>query len=145
MVLCGCSTWSQMTPGVTQTDWIDYANSMRAVDIPELERQYVLASREYAAAPSSETAIKLALLVADPRAGFYNADRATRLLDDAVSRDIGNDASTSFAIFMRGLIAEFSTTRATLVAERQLRQTLQGQLDALKALEERLNAEKLGR
>ncbi len=144
-MLCGCTTWGPTVAPSTEADWIEYGNSVRAFDASELERQYAAITREHATMPSSQTAIKLALLVTDSRAYFFDPDRAIGLLDGVVSNDAGDDASVEFAVFMRSLISQLSATEAALAAEREQRQALRDQLDALKALEERLNADELER
>jgi len=113
--------------------------------------------------------VRLALLLSYPDASFYDVGRARRFLEGAIAQPGGASDSVELAQLLdtllgerngvageaaaladlfaqerdrnRRLRVELDEARAALDAERQLRTTLQGQLDALKALEERLNAD----
>lgn len=138
VLLCGCSTLRPVERSTEPTDWIEFSNQVRALDPRELELRYLAAARQHAEMPTNETAIRLAVLLADSRAYFYDNDRALELLDD-VARDAEDGTSDAeFARFLRDLLGP-------LAAERAQRQALESQLDALKALEQRLNADELER
>ena len=150
-------------------DLIEFGNALRDYSDEMLERQYVRSVSAQAADPSADNAIRLALLLSYPEASFYDVARAREFLDGALSQSDGSRGSVELAQLLDSLLGErngvvgdataladlfaqerersyrlgldLAETRATLEAERQLRITLQGQLDALKALEERLNAD----
>jgi hypothetical protein len=153
-----------------QVQLIRYGVSTRTLGDGELERQYRALVLESGSSPSSENAIKLALLLSRPETSVQDPDQALRLLNGASEPRAGND-NADFAKLMYYLLSErncvapqsapladmlleerdrskrlgneLADTKAALEAERELRQTLQGQLDALKALEERLKADEL--
>jgi hypothetical protein len=140
----------------------------------DLEDEYVQVLSAYQYAPSEETAIKLSLLLSNPVAPFYDLDRAIRLLDDAAIRlEAGGDPMAPLPRLLDQLLIErrevarrrndiadelqseqersesleqqLARTRSDLADERKQRETLQGQLDALRALEEQINDDDPGR
>ena len=188
LLFSGCAMQGSQVAAPTLAEYVDYGGAVRALDAAAVEHEYAVMLDEHARAPSSETAIKLALLVSDPRTNVFDTQRALALLEYASpGGPIEGDAESEFAAFLRSMItplseasatladaqttiaetqttlAETQTTLAeaqqtlaetqatiadaqtTIADERALRESLQEQLDALKALEERLNASELER
>jgi len=141
VLLIGCSSLARVDPAAGPTDWVAYGNLVRALDPLELERSYLAATRSHAEMPSNDTAIRLALLVADPRGSFHDAPRAIGLLDAVAAsvEDGGTDAE--FARFLRGVLGQVVAEHAQSRALEVQVAALEAQLDALKALEQRLNAD----
>lgn len=154
--------------GSDEGDLIRFGNAVRGYSSETLESQYARSVSAQAADPSAENAIRLALLLSYPGAPFYDIARARGFLGEALARGGESDAVelarlldkllaerhgvTGDAAMLADLFTEerersyrlgfdLAEARAALDAERALRITLQGQLDALKALEERLNAD----
>jgi len=166
---CQSLPFSRETRQSDAADLIQFGNALRAYSDEMLESQYARAVSAQARDPSADTAIRLALLLSYPEASFYDVARARQFLDDAISQASGARDSIELARLLDSLLVErhgiagdaaaladlfaqerersyqlgldLADARAALDAERQLRITLQGQLDALKALEERLNAD----
>jgi hypothetical protein len=151
-----------------QADLIQFGNAVRGYEGETLESQYVRNVSAQAADPSAENALRLALLLSYPEAPFYDVARAKEFLNDAIGlsetrssvelalllssflderNGVAGDAAVLADLFSQErersyrLGLDLDEARAALEAERQLRIALQGQLDALKALEERLNAD----
>lgn len=150
---------------------IRYGNAVRSFDEVGLEREYARIYQAYAENPSTDSAIRLALLLSYPGASFYDPDRARQMLGGVSAQEanpsetaelanllthflnerncVTDDSAALADLFIaernrnRELSSQLTQVRAALDAERQVRQNLQGQLDALKELEERLNADDL--
>ena len=134
----------------------------------QLEQRYRDLLAEISGANQPVSRIRLALLLSHPGAPFHDYDRATSLLeslvldaspDEAATADFGRlvysllkerscvDTENSPLAEMliaerersRSLDEDLAEARASLAAERAYRQTLQGQLDALKSLEEQIS------
>jgi hypothetical protein len=150
-----------------RTDLVSYGSAVRALSEPDLEAEYRTLLSRQSANPTDETSLRLALLMSNPGAPFHDLDRALQILNDIVLRQDQDGSNGELARLMHHLLGErtcvapadaplaevilaerdrnsqlseeLDETQTALDTERQLRQTLQGQLDALKALEERLN------
>jgi hypothetical protein len=140
-MLAGCITAGLQGPDADSVDWVTYGSSVRDYDAAELEREYLSAAAAHQSAPSSATAIRLALLACDPRSPYHDRDRALALLEGVAPSPSAAPADVAFAQFMRGVVAELAALDAALDAQDAERRSLREQLDALIALEERLNAE----
>jgi hypothetical protein len=144
-----------------------YGNRVRQSSAVELEREYRELLTQMTTSSAPGTRLRLALLLSVPDAEFHDRDEALRMLTDLVAAPEGEPRATQdFAELLYSLLnertcvtapdrplaelliaerernrrlgTELDATRATLAAERAHRETLQGQLDALKSLEERL-------
>lgn len=145
-----------------------YGNTVRELDSRQLEEEYQDLALRNTAVLSSEAVIKLSLLLSAPNAPFHDIDQATRFLRDMIERDRFREPEhTDLARLLYNLMSErvyaasedetlamllteardrnealsdeLAEVRAELASERERRQTLQGQLDALKELEEQLS------
>jgi len=146
---------------------IRYGNRVRAAIGADLSEEYQrLAFGE--PAWSDDAAIRLALLLSAPNTEYHDVDQATRLLRDVVERvpaaDSGKAALATLLLHLLNervyaasedealanrlseardrneqLAEELASTRAALAEERERRQRLERQLDALKRLEEQLS------
>ena len=148
---------------------IRYGGSLENLDAAALEREYRTLLAQHAAAPSHLSSVKLALLLGSPSTSFTDVNSALRLLNGVVQEGgagadfarlayrmmserncvAANDGALAELLVserrrVEELEAKLESAQAALGAERTLRETLQGQLDALKALEERLNVDGLG-
>lgn len=150
-----------------------YGNMVRELGGKQLEQQYREVALANDSMLSSEAAIKLSLLLSAPNYAFQDVDQATRFLRDVVHReasaepqiaefarllynllrervysDTNEDATLSMLAQERDrneqLSRELAKVKSSLALERKQRATLEGQLDALKELEERLSNEDLG-
>jgi hypothetical protein len=65
------------------------------------------------------------------------------LLESVAEDPASGDADQAFARLMAVIVARVASQQAALEDESALRESLQSQLDELKALEERLNAAEL--
>ena len=142
-LLAACITPSTARPNRSQADWVGYALTLRALDTDQLNFEYRALEQQHTVGPSSDTAIRLALISADPRAQFHDFDRSLGLFA-GVARDASASAGDiAFAELMRGVIGEIVRLESTLARERDERAALRRQLEALIALEERLNQAEL--
>ncbi len=90
--------------------------------------------------PDSDSTVRLAILTASPSNPSQDLARAIALLDTAARATPADDANVAFVQFYRPLLAQLLETRATVDEVVGERAALQRQLDALKDLEEQLNA-----
>jgi hypothetical protein len=96
---------------------------------------------EHAADGGADAALRLAILTATPQASVQDLGAALDLLDSAEADLGGNDGrSRDFIAFFRPLVLALQSQRAELATESLARQTLEEQIEELKALEEALNA-----
>jgi hypothetical protein len=159
-------------PSGDASDLIRYGNEVRSLDAGALEEEYRRLVTQYDAAPTIDEAVRLSLLLSNPNAAFYDANRAMRLLSDETRASAGDTpGNEEFARFVRHLLGEracvatedaaladmlveqrarnrsldqeLARVQEALLAERQHRETLQAQLNALRALEEQLNRDNL--
>ncbi len=150
-----------------------YGNRVRELGGKQLEEQYHELALSNDSVLSSEAAIKLSLLLSAPNSAFQDVDQATRFLRDVVYREAGqepqiaefarllynllrervysdNDGDAALALLAKErdrneqLSRELTKVKSALALERKQRETLEGQLDALKKLEEQLSREDLG-
>jgi len=152
-------------------DLVRYGNRVRAGFGTDLSGEYErLAFGD--AHVSDEDAIRLALLLSAPNTPYHDVDQARRVLRDVVERvPAQNDESVALATLLLHLLSErvyaeaqdealanrlseardrneelteeLASVRAALAEERERRQTLERQLDALKRLEEQLSLDAL--
>ena len=161
-------------PSAELADLARFGNTVRRLDGRQLEREYRSLVLQNGSAPSSDTAIRLALLLSAPNAPFTNIDQATRFLRDVMYRETGDPpAHTEFAQLLYNLLSEriysesddeplqalldqarerndelsgqLAGLRSELAAERRRADTLEGQLNALKELEEQLSQDEVVR
>lgn len=151
-----------------------YGNTVRELDSRQLEEEYRDLVLSNTAVLPSEDIIKLSLLLSAPNAPFHDIDQATRFLRDVIQRDPFHEPEyVDLAKLLYNLLSErvyaasedetlarllteardrneqlaeeLAAVKAELDAERERRETLQGQLDALKKLEEQLSLDGLER
>jgi hypothetical protein len=151
-----------------------YGNMVREIGDKQLEQQYREIALANDSMLSSEEAIKLSLLLSVPDAKFQDVDQATRFLRDVVHREAAEEPELAeFARLLYNLLrervysktdedatvamlaeerdrneqlgAELTKVKNALALERKQRETLEGQLEALKRLEEQLSQEDLRR
>lgn len=144
---------------------VRFGNYVQTLDEWELERQHQRLRASYEASPSSDTAIRLALLLSRPGAPRGALADALTLLTDARDSRQGSQAEFGWVLYhqisaryvaaadstslaqrlgeeqARGarLDAELADARTTLDAAERQRIALTEQLDSLKAIEERIN------
>jgi len=127
-------------------DWPAFAADVYAMPAAARETLRAATAVEHAAAQGSagadpDVALRLAILTATPEASEQDLDAALGLLDSAEtalgSRDGG---SRDFIAFFRPLVLALQAQRAAVAAESLARQSLEAQIEELKALEESLNA-----
>ncbi len=150
-----------------------YGNKVRELGGKQLEQQYRQLALANDSMLSSESAIKLSLLLSAPNSAFQDIDQATRFLRNVVYREAGQEPKIAeFARLLYNLLRErvysdsdgdatlallakerdrneqlnrqLTKVKSALALERKQRETLEGQLDALKKLEEQLSREDLG-
>jgi hypothetical protein len=151
-------------------DLARFGNTVRRLDARQLEQEYRQLVLQNDSAPTSDAAIRLALLLSAPNAPFNDIDQATRFLRDVMYREsLTQPAHTQFAQLLYNLFSEriysesddeplqalldqarerndelsgeLARVRTALAEERRRSQTLEGQLNALKELEEQLSNE----
>jgi hypothetical protein len=154
------------------TELVRYGNIVREIGGRQLEQQYQAIALANDSVLSTEAAIKLSLLLSVPDTEFQDVDQATRFLRDVVYREATEPPELAeFARLLYSLLAERVYTetdedatmamlaherdrneelnqelvkvKTALALERKQRETLEGQLEALKQLEEQLSHEDL--
>jgi chromosome segregation ATPase len=145
-----------------------FGNTVRRLDARQLEQQYRQLELENDSVPTADAAIRLALLLSAPNAPFNDIDQATRFLRDVMYREnTSQPALRDFAQLLYNLFSEriysesddeplqalldqarerndelsdeLARARAALAEQRERAKTLEGQLNALKELEEQLS------
>jgi hypothetical protein len=86
-----------------------------------------------------DIAIRLAILTATPDASEQDLGAALELLDEAEAALRGEPDSRDFIAFFRPIVMALQAQSAALATESLTRQSLEAQLEELKALEESLN------
>lgn len=125
-------------------DWPAFAADVYTMPAAEREVLQEATSREHSTDGSADAAIRLAILTATPDASEQDLGVALDLLDMAEAElgggsGGGGGASRDFIVFFRPLVLALQTERSRLAAESLTRQSLEAQLEELKALEEALN------
>jgi hypothetical protein len=152
-----------------ESELIRYGNEVRRLESAALEQEYRDLVAEYATTPTGESAVRLSLLLSRPGASFYDIDRAIRLLGETTLGFEENEPpNLELTRFLYNLLSERSCVaandgalaemlneersrnarldeelveaRSALSTERQFREMLQAQLNALRALEQEINS-----
>ena len=139
--LTACTTTAPRDDIYAYGSWVEFGAAVQAFAPAELDRAYARALRDHESMPDSESAVRLAILTASPGNPSQNLARAIALLDTAVRGAPAGDANVEFVRFYRPLLAQLLETRGTVAEVVSERAALQRQLDALKDLEEQLNAD----
>ena len=148
-------------------DLVRFGNRVRAALGADLSEEYQRLAYDDERW-SDESAIRLALLLSAPNTPYHDVDQAARVLREVVERAPPRDnANTALATLLLHLLSErvyaasedealanrlseardrneqlseeLASVRAALDEERERRQALEAQLDALKRLEEQLS------
>jgi hypothetical protein len=127
-------------------DWPAFAADVYAMPAADRETLQAATAQEQAADGSPDTALRLAILTATPDASEQDLGAALDLLDSAEA-DLGSSdgSSRDFIAFFRPLVLALQTQRSELAAESLARQSLEQQIEELKALEESLNDDRTDR
>jgi hypothetical protein len=147
--LCACAGPGGLfaTGDTDDTDWTAYAADVYAR--PAAERQVLRtdAANAYVEQGGADAALRLAIVTATPDASEQDFGAALDLLDEAEAglgdsdgKGDGDAASLAFIALLRPLLLTLQSQRSALAAESLTRQSLEEQLEELKALEETLNA-----
>jgi hypothetical protein len=109
----------------------------------EFANEYQAVAAEHGLRATDATAIKFALLLSSRNNSAPDLGGALSLLAAVGENPSAAATDRRFALLMHDLIARIDEQRLALASETTQRQTLERQLDALKQLEERLNADGL--
>lgn len=122
-------------------DWPAFAADVYAMPAAERETLQAATAVEQAADGGPDATLRLAILTATPDASEQDLGAALDLLDSAET-DLGSTdgRSRDFIAFLRPLVLALQAQRSELAAESLTRQSLEAQIEELKALEEALNA-----
>lgn len=139
--VCLSACASMRAPGraASGTDWAQYGASLFAASAVERREIYASAARTHEDEPTDTSAIRLAIATLGTGSTIGGYEDAMSLLEFAagITTDDGN---RNFIALLRPLVADVLQSRAALEAETRERQSLENQLEALKALEAQLNA-----
>ena len=133
-----------MLPGQSQRpgerDWVEYSARVFAMSGPEQQALYAVAARDHEAEQSAESALTLAILT------MILAESPDELLDAAALTEFAVLAGSgaiddTFVSLLDSLIREMLNYERSIRRERGEKQALQAQLDALRRLEQELNAQ----
>jgi hypothetical protein len=139
LVLTACASSAVRTS--TERDWVGYSLQLSNWTSAEIVREYQSVSREHRSDANSSTAIRLGLLLTTERNPANDLERARSLFAEANEDPTAPNADLGFATLMQDLLDRLIEQQQALRAETAERQSLEDQLDALKALEERLNVD----
>lgn len=122
-------------------DWPAFAADVYAMPAADRETLQAATAREQAGEGGADATIRLAILTATPDASEQDLGAALDLLDSAEA-DLGSrdGSSRDFIAFFRPLVLALQAQRSELATESLARQSLEEQIEELKALEEALNA-----
>lgn len=141
-MLAACATSAPAGRAYPYRSWVEFGAAVHAFAAPEVDRAYTRAVDEHESMPDAESAVRLAILAASPSNAAQDLTRAIALLDSVAGEvPVDRDANAEFARFYRPVLAQLLETREALATAAVERAALQAQLDALKALEEQLNAD----
>ena len=122
-------------------DWPAFAADVYAMPAADRETLQAATAREHSADGGPDAALRLAILTATPDASEQDFGAALELLDGAEADLGGRDGgSRDFIAFFRPLVLALQAQRSELATESLARQSLEEQIEELKALEEALNA-----
>jgi hypothetical protein len=142
-LLGACASSGTGVFGARGKDWPGYAAAIYAMPAAERQALQTEAANHYAERGGADAAIRLAILTATPDASLQDLGAALDLLDQAetgLGGGAGDAESRGFIAFLRPLLLTLQAQRSALAAESLARQSVEEQLEALKALEESLNA-----
>jgi hypothetical protein len=123
-------------------NWLAFAATLATTPAFDRATLTAQARNAHATTPTAESAIRLAILLAESAGAERDLAEALTLLDFAAADPAAlGDGDADFVAFFRPLVRQLAGQRAALDAEAALRQSLERQLEALKALEEQLNAD----
>ena len=137
--LAACVSAPPRAPSPVAQQWVEYALILQGLGVAELDDEYRTLEQQQLVAPAADSAIKLALISADTRSAFYDLDRSLDLLGAVVRDSSAAATDIAFAGLMRGWVGDLARLQSMLDSERAERAALEQQLQALIALEERLN------
>jgi hypothetical protein len=135
-LLGGCASGGFFGKG---RDWTAFAADIYAMPVDDRESLAAATAREHADSGEPDAAIRLAILTATPDASEQDLGAALELLDEAEAALRGEPDSRDFIAFFRPIVMALQAQSAALATESLTRQSLEAQLEELKALEESLN------
>jgi hypothetical protein len=138
--LVACTTSAPRDQEPQYRSWLEFGAAVQSYAVPELDRAYTRALSQHQTAPSAASAVRLAILTASPNNASQDLERAIALLDTADRSATAGDDISQFARFYRPVLTQLLDTRESLDRAAARSAELQSQLDALKLLEEQLNA-----
>jgi len=143
IALGGCALMDGQTDGGrgTRQDWIAYGAEVARASAPEFEAMRTSARAAHAAGESADSAIRLAILEASPGNTAANPALAVQLLDEAAGSGDADAGDIEFIGFFRPLVVSRREQQAALDAARAETNSVRQQLNALRALEEQLDAD----
>jgi hypothetical protein len=128
-----------------------FTGNLRGIEAAEREQVYRELLVNLDAEPLTvDKALRMAILLSDPRTPYYAPSEALTLLDNASAANaLNNTGQTMLVRFLRHLLSEYEEVherhrheiealRAALLTEQLLRFDLEEQLDALKAVEQQI-------
>jgi len=140
LALTACATSSPRDEVYPYQSWVEFGSAVQSFAPAELDRAYARALSDHESMPDSESAVRLAILLASPNNPSQDLAGAIALLDTVSRGAPTRDANVEFVQFYRPLLAQLLESRETVDRVVGERAVLQSQLDALKDLEEQLNA-----
>ncbi len=124
---------------------LDYYQHITRQSRASLENKFRQARRELDDRPSPRHQLRLAMLVATPGTRYHNHAQATSWLQDIIKDEQQNSTLRDFALLLHDSLdrqqqdrAKLNTLNARIKDLQSNNQTLQEQLDALKAIEKSL-------
>lgn len=121
-------------------NWLAYGAAVERTDAMEFVVMHQAAREEFAARMSADAAIAYAILEANEANATTDLDLVADLLDYAAMREDADSRDLDFIAFFRPIVAERIARQAALDAAVAEAQSLRQQLNALRALEEQLDA-----
>jgi hypothetical protein len=122
-------------------DWLELGARAQGMSPAELDVSLAQARASYRAEPSAPAAIRLAILLSSPRNPDRDPAMAEMLLARVEDSDAASAGDRAFAAFYRPVAALLASQQAALDAADADAELLRKQLDALRELEEQLDAE----
>lgn len=140
-LLGACATLTGSDPTLPGNDWLAFAADVESSSAAERAESTLIARTDYAEDPGADSAIRLAILIANSENPSPDLAGAVSLLDFAAADPAVDDDDLAFIGVVRPLWRQLAEQGSALAFEVDRRQALEQQIEALKELEEQLNAD----
>jgi hypothetical protein len=135
-----CSNLNSTAPEWVNGNWLAFGAEVFSATNGDRSTLYIGALTDHETNPTSDSAIRLAIVTVSLEGIDHNLASVLSLIDYAESNMVRpDDTAADFIRFFRPIVQRLAAQRAALISEIEKTGMLEEQLDALKEIEERLN------